>query len=157
MKTPKVIKLIVNKATNIRQVQFDDDEPKDMDKLYTDAWESMPYELRQRATGVIFSLFGPRELEKIRAAVVEHGLNVWTGEDPFTKVEYVEVPGCDDKIPCPISWHFTVGMSVRNELRKSIPDAELPPFDAYYGEGTDVRNWDDYYVQTIEAAAGCRI
>lgn len=50
--------------------------------------------------------------------------------------------------------HMFLGMSVRNKFRTAIKDAELPPFDAYYGEGTDVRNWDDYYVSALKYIAG---
>lgn len=51
-------------------------------------------------------------------------------------------------------WHFSGGMAVRNHLRKTIPDADLPPFDEYYGVGTDVRNWDDYYEFALRHVAG---
>lgn len=53
-------------------------------------------------------------------------------------------------------WHFSGGMNVRNYFRKTIPDADLPPFDEYYGPGTDVRNWDDYYDCALEYCAGER-
>lgn len=53
-------------------------------------------------------------------------------------------------------FHMTGGMAVRNHLRKTIPDADLPSFDEYYGEGTDVRNWDDYYDNALLLAAGRR-
>ena len=53
-------------------------------------------------------------------------------------------------------FHFGAGMSCRNRFRKTIPDADLPAFDAYYGKGTDVRNWDDYYEQALEYIVGMR-
>lgn len=50
------------------------------------------------------------------------------------------------------SFHFTTGMNLRNYLRETITDRELPSFDEYYGEGTNVRNWDDYYMHALEVA-----
>ena len=51
-------------------------------------------------------------------------------------------------------YHFTTGMGVRNLLRRVLPDNELPL--APYPNGTAHSNWDDYYVQALEAAAGVR-
>lgn len=53
-------------------------------------------------------------------------------------------------------FHFAAGMSCRNRFRRTIPDDDLPAFDAYYGEGTDVRNWDDYYEAAMEYIVGMR-
>lgn len=55
-----------------------------------------------------------------------------------------------------IFFHHSTGMGLRNYLRKAIPDADLPPFDEYYGEGTDIRNWDDYYMNALKLAKGLR-
>ena len=43
-------------------------------------------------------------------------------------------------------WHFTVGAKIRNFLRKNAADDMALPSG----------NWDDYYVQAIEAAVGVR-
>jgi hypothetical protein len=50
----------------------------------------------------------------------------------------------------PVHWvspfHFSTGMAIRNLLRDKVClDDQLPS-----------GNWDDYYVQLIEIAAGCR-
>jgi hypothetical protein len=50
----------------------------------------------------------------------------------------------------PVHWislyHFTTGMAIRNLLRDKVcRDSKLPS-----------GNWDDYYVQLVEIAAGCR-
>jgi hypothetical protein len=50
----------------------------------------------------------------------------------------------------PVHWmspyHFSAGMAIRNLLRDKVcQDDQLPS-----------GNWDDYYVQLIEIAAGCR-
>lgn len=52
----------------------------------------------------------------------------------------------------PAGWHFAGGMSVRNLLRQAVRDEELPL--APYPGGQSHRNWDDFYVQALEAAAG---
>jgi hypothetical protein len=43
-------------------------------------------------------------------------------------------------------------MGIRNLLRDVIKDDELPPVS--YGDD-QMRNWDDYYVEVLEEAAGC--
>lgn len=51
-----------------------------------------------------------------------------------------------------VSYHFSTGMWVRNQLRTVIPDTELPEHPA--ADGTMSRNWDDWYVSVLEEA--CR-
>lgn len=52
--------------------------------------------------------------------------------------------------------HFFSGMTVRNVLHEVVRDDELP--GVFYGwvEGLTepIHNWDDYYVQALEEAAG---
>jgi hypothetical protein len=54
--------------------------------------------------------------------------------------------GSDD-----IRFHFGAGMSVRNVLRKVMPDDKLP--GVTYENGTLVKNFDDYYYGAIDALA----
>jgi hypothetical protein len=50
--------------------------------------------------------------------------------------------------------HFFGGMHIRNVLRAVMLDSELPP--APYPGGKTYCNWDDYYLQALEAAAYTR-
>lgn len=47
-------------------------------------------------------------------------------------------------------FHLGAGMGLRNYLREEVSDEELP--DAPYPTEFEVRNWDDYYKQALEAA-----
>jgi len=47
-----------------------------------------------------------------------------------------------------IDFHFSVGMTLRNSLRKVLTDQQLP--------GYPQKHWDDYWVPVTEAAAGKR-
>jgi hypothetical protein len=111
------------------------------------AWVKLPFDIRVRAVARLQAQLDPSFFSDVRILAEEKGLGEWL----------------------PIGWHFAQGMAIRNLLRsdhevdpavikaaKPIKDDELPPLDEYYGEGTDVRNWDDYYVQCIECAAGLR-
>jgi hypothetical protein len=66
----------------------------------------------------------------------------------------------------PPDWHFGQGMAIRNMLRSDygvvpkphnppIKDEQLPGLPEIYGVDYE-GNWDDYYKQVIEAAAGLR-
>jgi hypothetical protein len=52
-------------------------------------------------------------------------------------------------------WHFSGGMSLRNLLREEVPDHQLPGLPEVYGNDYG-GNWDDQYVQVLEAAIGRR-
>lgn len=120
---------------------------KDMPGLYAAAWEAVDPDVKRRAVAVLDGYMTAGDRHAIIEAYKEHGPCEWVGHPPFTVVR--------DGIP--ISFHFTAGMGVRNALRSSgLRDKLLPAFDAYYGAGTNVRNWDDYYVQAIEATCGLR-
>lgn len=133
---------------------IDEVDGKDMETLYTEAWRAVDPEVRQRAIAIIQEKVFPEELQNVRDNYEKYG-NAWYEHEPFSTVS--TMPTKDGPVELPIPWHWTGGMALRNLLRlEGIKDDELPPFDAYYGEGTDVRNWDDYYKQAIEAAAGVR-
>lgn len=100
---------------------------------YDELWERVDQDVKERSILALQKKLTPELSQQIRDHISKHGKNEWVHVDPFD--------------------HFFFGMQVRNELREAgILDAELPPFDKYYGEGTNVRNWDDYYVQALEAA-----
>lgn len=53
-----------------------------------------------------------------------------------------------------VPYHFAVGMGVRNCLRAIIPDDQLPGVRYDHVEDSPLfKNWDDYYVEVMEAAA----
>ena len=76
----------------------------------------------------------------------------WTGLDRDVRRRAIEhlqqrVPNLLEEVR-ELGWrgeHFFVGTQVRNLLREVIHDGELPS-----------GNWDEYYVQALEAAAGVR-
>lgn len=51
-----------------------------------------------------------------------------------------------------IASHFGFGMGVRNVLREVVKDDELPPLRHF--DGRFYSNWDDWYVEVLEEAAG---
>lgn len=104
---------------------------------YAKVWAALPEELRVRAVGIL-----RRELD-----------------DSF----FAEVRNLHDDNPdgWVAPYHHFAGMTVRNTLRKGsaffdpgIPDADLPPARAVDPDGCPEGNWDDYYVQALEEAAG---
>lgn len=124
-----------------------EDQELGLSETHEVAWNKLPVDIRRRAVARLQATMDPSFFEEVRKLVEKEGLNEWL----------------------PVGWHFGPGMAIRNLLRSdydvpeetkkatsAIKDEELPAFDEYYGEGTDCRNWDDYYVQCIEAAAGLR-
>jgi hypothetical protein len=97
-------------------------------------WSRLPNNLRQRAVAYLQAKCGAEFLQTVREAVEQYGLGEWL----------------------PLGWHFDQGMQIRNLLRQVIKDRELPLFPEWYGPEVDEGNWDDYYVQCLEAAVGCR-
>ena len=139
-------------------------DPDRYAKLYDDAWAKLPRDIKERAIGRLKLAYDESFFDEVRKLVQAEGLNEWL----------------------PVGWHFMQGMHVRNVLRSdvalremipvrkvplawfktvvkigvpeipdAIKDAELPPLPEYY-DGQTEGNWDDYYVQCIEAAAGLR-
>lgn len=108
------------------------------DKKYRDvAWDKLPVELRERAVARLSELAPLTDL----VAAYNQSQN-----DPW--------------------FHFGTGMNLRNALRSNalldhdpvnppILDAELPPLPELY-DGQDYGNWDDYYMQVLEACVGKR-
>jgi hypothetical protein len=97
---------------------------------YDARWQSIPAETRERIVGHLRANLTGGQLEQIREL---HSADPDRWAHPF---------------------HLLGFMAVRNLLREIIRDDELP--DAPYPGGETHRNWDDYYVQALEAAAGVR-
>lgn len=110
------------------------------------AWERLSPEHKKLAVARLQAFFGRNDygfLAVIADKIDQHGLGEWL----------------------PLHFHFGRGMFIRNILRSNIempdrvkcllciPDAELPPteYDGHWDS-----NWDDYYIQVLEAAAGKR-
>lgn len=117
-----------------------------------DNWAQLPFDMRVRAVEHLRAVCDPAVLEWVRDTY-EKDPDVWYAHDvtpPDVKEELKEKYG--QYVPTP--FHFTVGMQVRNTLRTVIKDDELPPVD--YGDEKAYQNWDDYYAEVLECAAGLR-
>jgi hypothetical protein len=114
------------------------------------AWAKLPFWQRRLAVERLKAGLSPTSgfapptaLADWSALISEHGLGEWL----------------------PLYFHFSDGMAVRNILRSNhagppelrrlpvILDEELPGMDY---DGHEQHNWDDTYVQCIEAACGFR-
>lgn len=94
-------------------------------------WARVDPTLRAAAVRILRTELHPQSKSEIRKLIEEHGPDDWM----------------------PPTFHFQGGMAIRNLLREhGLKDAMLPPYDEWYGEGTDVRNWDDYYNQALVEA-----
>lgn len=102
---------------------------------YDARWEAIPAEQRERIVAFLRERLSEKDLARIREMHAEDP------EDWATKA--------------PAFFHmWGGGMAIRNLLRELMLDDELPP--APYPNGETYSNWDDYYVQALEAAAGVR-
>lgn len=99
------------------------------------AWAKLPYNIQCRAVRILREHLSDEYLADIRNMGIEKGVGNWL----------------------PLFWHHSDGMAIRNLLREhGIRDAELPGLPEVY-DGEDYGgNWDDYYVQCLEAAVGLR-
>lgn len=91
----------------------------------------LPDELRQRAVAHLHAELPEEFFDGVRDAHTKDPEHWWT------------------------LWHMGQGMSIRNLLREEIRDDELPA-NVWAGEQMDVGNWDDYYIEVVEEAAGLR-
>lgn len=104
---------------------------------YAKVWAALPEELRLRAVGILRREFDDAFFGEVREL---HEANPSGWVAPY---------------------HMFAGMAVRNVLRKGssffdpgIPDEELPAARDVDPDGCPEGNWDDYYVQALEEAAG---
>ena len=120
------------------------------------AWAKLTVEQRERAVEIIRRLTNFEEVAaKVRPAHAEHG------HDFIHNPPFAEVIDLGDGQQAVWSWHMSGGMGLRNYLRhEGFHDDELPWMEEMYGpypgEGDPVGNWDDFYVQALEAACGVR-
>lgn len=117
-----------------------------------DNWAKLPLKLRKRAVAHLRKVCQPEVLEWVRAKY-EEDPEVWYAHD-MTKPEERERLRKENGFYIPSPFHWTTGMAVRNALRDVITDDELPP--VLYESGLEHRNWDDYYAEALEVAAGLR-
>lgn len=100
----------------------------DVGAFLFDRFRAMPIELRRTAVDILRAEMPAESLAEVKRLHL-------TYDDEWFFVD---------------DYHFVVGMAIRNALRTGgIPDADLPEFEGY-------RNWDDYYIPVLEAAAGVR-
>lgn len=129
----------------------------ELQELSETAWARVDPEIRAKARQILLDALAPEDVEAIRKNIAEFG-SMWMDRPPFSVSSLLVEHDAEGKMRGPgrtihYGWHMSGGMAVRNCLRKGgITDDMLPPFDAYYGPGTNVRNWDDYYVQAVEHA-----
>lgn len=97
---------------------------------YRDRWASVPLELRARIVDVLRTGLDEATKAGVRERIRERG------EDWLAEI------------------HHGWGTAIRNLLRTSgFPDHVLPDAPYEHIEGTPMaRNWDDYYMQAVEAA-----
>ncbi len=122
-------------------------------------WNAMPLDLKQRAVDHIKANLTEDQLRQIREWHEEFG-SEWATADltpPDKKKEQEDAAG----FSLPFVFHMGAGMGIRNLLREVIKDEELPDarglgWPDYDDSPEPVRNWDDFYTQVLEAAAGIR-
>lgn len=149
---------------NFRIINVDGNETviddEQMNTKYDEAWAAVSPEVRDEAVRVLREALMETDLQLIREAVERHGRHEWISHEPFTtKVVYDTDEETGEEMFFMNSWHFGPGMGIRNLLRQAgLTDDKLPSdaMDFYYGAGSGIQNWDDYYVQAVEAAAGAR-
>jgi hypothetical protein len=109
---------------------------------YDARWAAVPEELKEKIVAHLREKLDAGTFDFIRESITAYGRHEW-------------IHKAGDRF----SLHFGWGMAIRNLLREVVKDSELPeaPYDWLVIEGSDVppatKNWDDYYVQALEAAA----
>lgn len=125
------------------------------------AWDKLPVELRKRAVARLQWAYPPSYLADVRKHIENFQRTAKATDHPHNWM--------------PSFWHHDEGMTMRNILRSdhllnkwgpgewsqgdmppAIPDSELPGLPEIYGGADYGGNWDDYYIQALEAAAGLR-
>lgn len=133
---------------------------------YDERWQLLPPVMRKIASDAIKKALDEPTIELIKSKHAEHGAG-WMHHlidlsEEEQKLWASVLPG-DVEIPPTMSGHSFFGMQIRNllrdpELGAGIKDDDLPeaPYENWPYEGVGPRNWDDYYIQAIEAAVGLR-
>lgn len=101
--------------------------------MASDQWEMVDPDIQERAKEILRNAIQPEDVELIKEGHSKYG-DEWIHH---------------------VGGHFFMGMAIRNLLRQNgLTDDLLPPVE--YEEGQSYSNWDDYYVQAVEAAIGLR-
>lgn len=137
------------------------------EQWYTDRWLSLSPEMRKRAADAIKKTLGDEYFALIRLKHAEYGHDwihyfIDVPQEQRDAMNALLPEGSDiEECGWPATWsaHHGFGTGIRNLLRNEeygagIKDDELPA--APYEDGETHKNWDDYYVAAIEAAAGLR-
>jgi hypothetical protein len=132
------------------------------DAWYDARWAALSDDQRSRAIAIVKASVDAADIRRIREKHAAHGSN-WIHQlidlDPEMQDDAFAA-GLVAADQATMSGHHGFGTFIRNRLRSGaadvpgIPDEELP--EAPYVDGTRHRNWDDCYVQAIEAALGLR-
>jgi hypothetical protein len=138
------------------------------EQWYTDRWNSLPYDLKRKAVEAVRNVLSEDDANKIRLKHEAYGRD-WihhlidtTWEERYEMDKLLPADKRNNPEygwPLTMSAHHGWGTNIRNLLRDSengagISDNQLPP--APYENGHTHQNWDDMYVQVIEAAVGLR-
>lgn len=136
------------------------------EEWYDERWRSLPPVMRKIAADAIKKSLDDVTVELIKQKHAEHGADwmhhlVDLSEEEQELWRSVLLEGAEVKAT--MSGHHSFGMQIRNLLRDDqygagILDDDLPeaPYEDWQYEGVGPRNWDDYYIQAIEAAVGLR-
>lgn len=125
------------------------------DQWYDERWWSLSPEQRKVASETVAEVISEADAEMIRQKHAQYGHD-WIHY--LIDIDPTETPNLAAAGMTTLSAHHGWGTGIRNLLRiqdgANIPDEDLP--FAPYEDGTTHRNWDDFYVQAIEAAVGVR-
>lgn len=136
------------------------------DNWYDARWQAMPPMMRKIAANTIQKVLSEEDQELIRRKHAEHGHDwihhlIDVSEEERAKMDALLPESQTEEYswPATMSAHHGFGTSIRNllrdeELGAGIKDDDLPK--APYENGESYQNWDDVYVQAIEAAVGLR-
>jgi len=104
----------------------------------------LPDDLQARAVEYLRSALHPDSLAYLRDFHSRYP--GWNGDEvtPEEHEEHMSKYG----MSIPMPFHFGTGMAIRNVLRGTLKDHELPPVD--YGDGNSYQNWDDYYHAVLD-------
>ncbi len=140
---------------------------------YDARWESLTPVMRKLAADSIKKALDEPTQELIRQKYAEYGHD-WMhhlydqSQEVIDEMNALLPEEYQDDLeqygwPATMSAHHGFGMQIRNLLRDDefgagIADDDLPeaPYENWTHEGVGPRNWDDYYIQAIEAAVGLR-
>lgn len=130
---------------------------------YDARWAALGLGQRMRAVAILRTALDDPTKASVSRKYSEHGPQEWIHHlidlDPEMQDDAFAA-GLVGARDTTLSGHHGFGTWIRNVLRQGVPgargirDEELPP--APYADGSQHRNWDDYYVQAIEAAVGLR-